>query len=354
VTLSDETSAEAVCTIFETLNRTGVKLSPFELLTARFWPKGINLRELWDNARADFPIIAQFDVDPYYLLQAVALVSRAAPSCKRKDVLELSVDAIKEWWDRCVGGLAAGLQMLRDDCGVIVPKWLPYGTILIPLAAAFAKLTAKGPDVGVQRLLLKRWFWCSVFGQTYENATNTQAANDLSQLLDWFAGNDGPESVRSFQFVPSILRETTVRQRALYRGIIALVLSRDALDFHTQKKITRELALAGDVDDHHIFPQAFLSRTRPDLEARQRDCVLNRTLIDATTNKLISDRAPSRYLADIAERFNKVGPSELPRVLRSHVLPPDSDSPLWFDDFDSFLDWRQSKLSELIDKATGG
>lgn len=39
VTLSDSTDAEAVCTIFETLNRTGVRLSPFELLTARFWPK---------------------------------------------------------------------------------------------------------------------------------------------------------------------------------------------------------------------------------------------------------------------------------------------------------------------------
>jgi hypothetical protein len=38
VTLSDEAEADALCTIFETLNRTGVKLSVFELLTARFWP----------------------------------------------------------------------------------------------------------------------------------------------------------------------------------------------------------------------------------------------------------------------------------------------------------------------------
>lgn len=45
VTLSDSTDAEAVCTIFETLNRTGVKLSPFELLTARFWHQDLNLRQ---------------------------------------------------------------------------------------------------------------------------------------------------------------------------------------------------------------------------------------------------------------------------------------------------------------------
>ena len=47
VTLSDETEPDALCTIFETLNRTGVKLSVFELLTARFWPHNINLRDLW-------------------------------------------------------------------------------------------------------------------------------------------------------------------------------------------------------------------------------------------------------------------------------------------------------------------
>ena len=47
VTLSEKTEADALCTIFETLNRTGVKLSVFELLTARFWPRNVKLRELW-------------------------------------------------------------------------------------------------------------------------------------------------------------------------------------------------------------------------------------------------------------------------------------------------------------------
>src|SRR5262249_34331130 len=57
VTLSDKTEPDALCTIFETLNRTGVKLSVFELLTARFWPKRINLRALWEKALSDYPII---------------------------------------------------------------------------------------------------------------------------------------------------------------------------------------------------------------------------------------------------------------------------------------------------------
>jgi Protein of unknown function DUF262 len=44
ITLSETTSLAAVCRMFEKLNGTGVKLGPFELLTARFWPKESSLR----------------------------------------------------------------------------------------------------------------------------------------------------------------------------------------------------------------------------------------------------------------------------------------------------------------------
>jgi hypothetical protein len=110
VTLSDSTEPAALCTIFETLNRTGVKLSVFELLTARFWPQNINLRALWDEARTTYPIIQDFEVDPYYILQSISLACRKAPSCKRSDVLNLSCDDIKDWWHKVVQGLAYGTR----------------------------------------------------------------------------------------------------------------------------------------------------------------------------------------------------------------------------------------------------
>jgi hypothetical protein len=39
VELAPSTSLEAVCSIFETLNRTGIRLSVFDLLAARFYAK---------------------------------------------------------------------------------------------------------------------------------------------------------------------------------------------------------------------------------------------------------------------------------------------------------------------------
>ena len=160
VTLSDKTEPDALCTIFETLNRTGVKLSVFELLTARFWPHNINLRGLWDSARELYPIIGELEVDPYYVLQAIALACRKAPSCKRGDVLNLSNTDIEAWWPQVTEGLATGLEILRDDCKVIRPKWIPYQTMLAPLAAVLGKCgLPKTPEAAVQREKIKRWFW---------------------------------------------------------------------------------------------------------------------------------------------------------------------------------------------------
>jgi len=352
VTLSDKTEPDALCTIFETLNRTGVKLSVFELLTARFWPQNINLRELWDKACETHSIIPSFEVDPYHVLQSIALASRKTPSCKRSDVLTLAPTDIEKWWQPVVSGLVAGLTILRDDCKVMLPKWLPYQTMLPPLAAVLAKSgMPKTAEAGVHREKVKRWFWCAVFGQAYESSPNTQAAKDVSELLPWLSGGPDPESIRGLRFDPKALRDVTPRQRSVYRGTICLILSSGtgARDFHTQSVITGNLMNEQGIDDHHIFPDDYLYKRKGITLARTRDCVLNRTLIDRTTNQMISNRPPAEYMAEI----RKTTGFPLDAVLASHCLPAGETSPIWSNDYETFLTWRQDRLWEEIKRVTG-
>lgn len=349
VTLSEETEPDALCTIFETLNRTGVKLSVFELLTARFWPHDIKLRELWEAALADHPVIEEFEVDPYYVLQAIALASRKAPSCKRSDVLNLKPGDINTWWSDVVRGLRMGLEILRDDCKVILPKWLPYQTMLPPLAAVIARAGfPKTAKAGALREKVNRWFWCSVFGQAYENAPNSQSAKDVVELDSWVNGGEPPSTIKTFKFDPTSLRDVTPRQRSVYRGAICLILGGGARDFHTQAVITAKLMASEGIDDHHVFPAAYLDKSKA-AAARTRDCVLNRTLIDKTTNQMIKDRAPSKYLGDIQQTSG----FPFDEVLASHLLPTGKKSPFWSDDFDAFLTWREQKLWAEIQRVTG-
>jgi hypothetical protein len=77
--------------------------------------------------------------------------------------------------------------------------------------------------------------------------------------------------------------------------------------------------------------------------------VLNRTLIDRTTNRMIGDRAPSDYLAEIK------GTPGFPfdAVLASHGLPTGAESPLMRDDYEGFLARRQETLWQEIRRVTG-
>ena len=77
--------------------------------------------------------------------------------------------------------------------------------------------------------------------------------------------------------------------------------------------------------------------------------MLNRTLIDRTTNQMISDRAPSDYLAEIR---NTPG-FPFDAMLASHGLPANADSPLLRDDYEAFLAWRQNRLWQEIQRLTG-
>ena len=353
VTLNEETSGPAVCMIFETLNRTGVKLSVFDLLTARFWPLDFNLRQKWEEAKEEAPILEEFSIDPYYILQIIALLEPGvdqdgkvrAPSVKRSAILDMKVEQARRGWNSAVNGLAEALSILRDDCGVLEPGLLPYNTIVIPMGAAWiTQKESKGADTGANRLKILRWFWCSVFGQKYENAPNSQAEKDFAELQRWMKGGESPESVSEFKFETN-LRQVKPRQRAVYRGVMALILQNGALDFHKRGKITAQLLAdkKNPVDDHHIFPRAYLdTKGKP---ASLRDCILNRTFIDRATNRRLSKRAPSDYFGEIRA---KQGEHETDETFNSHVLPQGASSPLLNDDFERFLVWREQALNDLI------
>jgi hypothetical protein len=343
-TLPASTPLDAVCTIFETLNRTGVPLTTFELICARAFAGGESLLPKWREALDLHPILADFDVDPYYVLQVIAL--RRGASCKRGPVLDLPTTVITEEWHQATADFAAALRMLRDDCGVLVLKWLPYKPMLIPLATAWRVIAAsKGPSVGSQRAKAQRWFWCTAFTGEYESSSVSLAERDAPALSAWLSGGDEPGIVRDFDFDPERWRQITPRQQGAYRATMALLNRSGPRDFHTGVRLTPELISENAVDDHHIFPRGYFKDQQIDYPV---DSVLNHTLIDRATNIRISKRAPSRYLGEIrAELGDNLNP-----VLESHHLPIANDGPLWSDDYSAFCAYRLKVLSDLLRAAT--
>jgi hypothetical protein len=164
-------------------------------------------------------------------------------------------------------------------------------------------------------------------------------------LRRWLAGGDAPPTVHGFAFDPSRWLDVTARQRGLYRSTMALLIRRRPLDFHQAMPLSRTLIETTGVDDHHVFPAAYLKDIGVTGYA---DTVLNHTLIDKQTNIRIGKNAPSIYIAAMRKELG----NRIDDILRSHALPPEADGPLLTDDYDAFLEWRMSHLEVELHNAT--
>jgi hypothetical protein len=349
LTLPETTPIEAVCTIFETLNRTGKPLGPFELLTARYYPQNVNLRDLWVEAQENYKALVDFKVDPYSILQTVCL--RAYGSAQRSDVLKkLTAADISTHWSSAVKGVAGVIDMLQSDCGLVAPKWLPYGMLLIPMGAAWGEIQKLEPlDRAAAYTRLQRFFWCSVFTTNYDQGANSQAGADYVRLKDWVVSGEGqaPEAIDELPLSASTLRSASVRRKALYCGLMCLLVTTRAEDFHTGQAMTPYRVGEVQIDSHHIFPKTYLAHMKA---SESSELLLNRTLIDAETNRIIKDKAPSQYLSEMAATY---GVEKLEAVLSSHAIKSDAASGLANDDYASFLDERLSTVVQLIERVTG-
>ncbi|MGN6558754.1 MAG: hypothetical protein ACTHLH_12200 [Solirubrobacterales bacterium] len=270
-------------------------------------------------------------------------------------MLDLSVEDIAEHWDSVAAGYRAALEMLRDECGVLTGKWLPYGYLLVPLAALWDQaIEIGGPASAVNRARLQRWFWCSGISAAYDRAANTQAAKDYAELRKWIEGGAEPATVADFSFQTERLREVTPKQQSVYKALMSLILRNKAKDFHRGRELTAASIAARRVDDHHIFPRAYLNPPdeEPAYPRQIVDCILNRTLIDAETNQRIGKRPPNQYLGEIRDEFDPVDQDAFDEVLDSHLLPTGEDAPLIKADFPAFLDWREERIGAEVAKLT--
>lgn len=345
VTLPASTPLEAVCNIFETLNRTGKPLGAFELLTARFYPRGVNLRDKWVEATDTYALLDEFGVDPYSLLQAVSL--RIRNSAQRSDVLtKLTVEEFKQEWDQVVAGAADVLDLLSSSHGVLDKRWLPYGALLIPMAASWPDIKALKPierQAATDRVA--QYFWCTTFTTNFDQGGNSQAGADFIKLKTWLfdAGAEAPEAVQRFTFTEAALRSAVVRRKALHAGVMALTVQSGAKDFHTGQKLTPAKVKEKKFESHHIFPRAFL-------KAGDSELILNRALIDGETNRIIGRKAPSIYVADMQKAY---GVEKSIDVLDSHSIVGGHGSGIESDDYALFLGERADAIIGLIEGVTG-
>ena len=123
-----------------------------------------------------------------------------------------------------------------------------------------------------------------------------------------------------------------------------LIAIRGAKDFQADDSIEFHA-----LDDHHIFPRAYLQKLVDEEGERLMDnnlinSIVNRTLISSQTNRRISKRSPSNYLENLVPK------ERTDEIMFSHYIESDALSAMKKDDYDAFLDARELALMLEIEK----
>lgn len=359
IVLTKDTPKEAVCTVFEKVNTGGVPLNVFELLTATFASENFRLKDDW-QVRQDH--LRQRKVNSTLessdFLQAVSLLATRARklawtgsdsdapgvSCKRKDILRLTLDEYRQWADAATAGFDWAATFLAQE-GIFTAADVPYRTQLVPLAAIHATLGDEIENHGtISRI--RQWYWSGVLGELYGGAIETRFARDLEQIMDW-VNDDGPApgTVTAASFNSSRLLTLRTRNSAAYKGLYALLMRNGALDWQKHKPMSLASFFDYRVDIHHIFPKAWCNKN--DVDDARRESIVNKTAISFDTNRSVGGRAPSDYMPTLEKKAG-IPADQLDDILATHAV---NAGALRADDFDGFFEDRKAKLLGIIGAA---
>lgn len=353
ISLGKDTPKEAVCQVFENVNTSGVSLTVFELVTAIFAMDDFELRKDWEERKAKY-----FDGDLLSCITATDFLTACTllstykkggtVSCKKKDVLNLSLKDYNNFADALSEGFVEAEKILQEE-RVFSNKDLPYSTQLIPLAA-LCTLLSNGNRIKVTNIKnkIRQWYWCGVFGELYGGANETRYVNDVVGVMNWIENNGNiPKTIQESYFNPTRLLTLQSRQSAAYKGIMALILKNHCKDFISGREMDFTVYKSENIDIHHIFPKSYCEKNN--LPKEKWNSVVNKTPISYSTNREIGGVAPSEYLKKIEEK-GQVDYNSLNDYLQTHLIDV---SAARSNDFEKHIVLRSKLLLDAIEKATG-
>ncbi len=353
ILLDKETPKEAVCQVFENVNTGGVSLTVFELVTAVFAMDDFELRKDWENRKQIYfqgDILAIIDATDF--LAACTLLSSykkgKTVSCKKKDVLNLTLEEYQNYADCLSDGFVEAEKILNEE-RIFASRDLPYTTQLIPLAV-LCTLLQDGGRIRTTNVKnkIKQWYWCGVFGEMYGSANETRYVSDVVGVMEWISDESRmPKTVQEAYFNPMRLLSLQSRLSAAYKGIMALILKNKSRDFISGREMDFTVYKSDAVDIHHVFPKDYC--VKAGYPRSKWNSIMNKTPLSYRTNREIGGVAPSKYLSKI-EKKGQVTEQVLDSYLESHWL---DIADCRQDNFDEFIVKRASKLLDAIESVMG-
>jgi hypothetical protein len=328
-----------VAIVFERVNRLGVELDTFQLLSAWTWSDDFDLQERIRTLADEVSPHGFGDIseDTNLILRCCAAV--VADDASPATLMGLKGTEVRAKFDEIENGVKGAIDFLSQNLSVKTLANLPYPSLLVPLAVFFATADSRGVKMtDTQRATIQRWIWKSCFSRRFSAAVLRNLKRDIDEILK--LRNGEVSELDSFAvelneeyFVDQAFTIGTVHTKTL----ILLLANRGPRTFISGAAVDLGPVLQAynREEFHHLMPRSFLKemgRSTTDINR-----LANFAIISAMDNKILGGEAPSAYK-------KKMPAASIDDILTSAVVP----NSLFDDDYDVFV---RARAKALVDYA---
>ena len=320
-----------VAIVFERVNRLGVELDVFQLLTAWTWSEDFDLQQRFADLAEELRPHGFGDVaeDTNLLLRCCSAVvaGDASPSA----FINLKGSDVRDRFDDIAHGIRGSIDFLAKNLGVESLANLPYPASLVPLAVFFARPSAKMS--AEQRDTLIRWFWRSCFSRRYSAGVIRNLNRDIEEAAK--LREVGASALADLTAVidDDFFYNTFTLGTVNTRTFILMLAQQRPLTFISGQEVTLSTVLQAynRNEFHHLMPRAFLKEKG--YSAASINSLANFAIISSIDNKALGGSAPSVYKKHMSA-------AKTPLILTRALCPPS----LFNDDYDAFIAARVEML----------
>lgn len=319
VQMMETDNKSIVAIVFERINRAGIPLDSFQLLTAWSWSTDFDLQERLDELSAElsgygFSGIAE-DQDLLMKCFTGYILNSTSPSA----IMDLTGEQVRDHFEEIRNGLKSSIDFLQQELNLYSLFYVPYPAMLVSLVKFFGSAKTNGQlYTDKQRRQLIKWFWRSCFSRRYSSGVNSAHQSDLAAMTKLRADENFDISSFKCEITPAFFVDNQFNVNTVNtKTFIAMLASNSPRSFISGANVdlTVTLKQSSTKEFHHIFPDKYLQRlgkNRKEIYPLVNFCFLNNA-----DNQKIKDKAPSDYVS-------LMNPDSIMEILESAICPKDT------------------------------
>lgn len=347
VTLGDMPLSD-VAPIFERINSTGTRLTIVDLMRAATWSPEFDLVDSIDEIRAALAAKSFDGVERKAILRNVsAAVGGGFTAESIDDLRKLNADVLKKGTAVTADALKRTVDFLSTHIKAPSDAVVPYTNQIVVLTEILRRVPVPTAD---QWRAIEHWFWRSGISGHFSGWNSGMMATDLAAVVAFANGKPGALDIGFAKPTPTLWSTRAFRLNVAHAKILALILAyQGPKDLVTGQTIDVDKALAwqNNKEFHHFFPQAHL-RVRG-VASPKISALANMVFLSSASNKTVSDKAPSEYVAKLLAEHG----DHARAWLASNLINDEAIQAALKDDYDAFLDARATAINDQANKQAG-